>query len=428
MKKTISLVAIALIAVSAAAQPMTYEKYISLVAEKNALYLAEKYNIDKASASLQAAKVFNDPELSVSYGNNQDWNLQMGQSIEMGLSINPDLGGVRRARIDVAASEKDITEASVAAFLGNLKLDAAEAWAEAWRLRESCRLLAKGAEDMARIARSDSLRLSLGDIGRADALQSRLEAQTMAGELMTLKAEYRNALNVVSMFCGGEAVSSIEGDLPVPGALPDEGKVCSLAEENRAELKAAILSRTLSEKNLRLVRASRAFEMGINLGYSYNTEVRNEIAPAPRFNGLSVGVSIPLKFSSLNRGEINAARAEVQQNERYCEAARLQVRTEAAGAYNALMAAVAVRDQYSESILSDAQSIFEGREEGYLRGESSLLELLSAQQTYLEVMQAYIDACSNCFVCMAHLEQATGCTDLNKAYIDYQAVTDTRSN
>ncbi|MDO5321282.1 MAG: TolC family protein [Bacteroidia bacterium] len=410
MKKTISSAALVLAAFLAAAQPMTYERYGKLVAEKNALYLAEKYNIDKATASLQAARVFNDPELSVSYGNNQDWDLQMGQSVEVGLSINPDFAGVRKARIAVAGNEKDITEASVSAYLSNLKLEAAEAWAEAWRLREICSLVEESAADMMQIAKSDSLRLSLGDIGSADALQSRLEARTLNGTLLTQQADYRNALAVLSLFCGGEPVDAIENDLPYRITLPSESEICSLAESNRADLKAALLSKTLSENNLKLVQASRSFEMGIDLGYSYNTEVRNEIAPAPRFNGLTVGISIPLKFSSFNKGELNAARAEIRQSEKYLEAARLQVRSEAAQAYNSLLAAISVRDQYTGSILADAKSILRGRREGYLRGESSLVELLSAQQTYLDVMQAYIEACCSCFVCKARLEQASGCS------------------
>ena len=410
MKKTISILVLAFAAVSAMAQTMTYDRFYNLVAEKNVLYIAEQYNIDKATASMQAARVFNDPELSVSYGNNQDWSLQMGQSVEVEMSIDPDLAGVRRARIAVAQSEKDITEASVAAYLANLRLDAAQVWAEAWRLRESCAFLEESVKGMIQIARSDSLRLSLGDIGRADALQSRLETQTMKGELLAMQAEYRNALDAVSLFCGGEPVASIEGELPALGILPSESDVVAMAESNRSDLKAAVLSKTLSENNLRLVRASRAFEMGINLGYSYNTEVRNEIAPAPRFNGLTVGVSIPLKFSSFNKGEVNAARAEVRQNAYYLEAARQKVRSEAIQAYNSLVAANAVKSQYDESILEDARKILEGRREGYMKGESSLVELLSAQQTYLDVMQAYVDACCNSFVCKAQLDQATGYT------------------
>ena len=389
---------------------MTYDRYYNLVAEKNVLYIAEKYNIDIVAASVEAAKVFNDPELSVSYGNNQDWDLQMGQSVEMEMSINPDWAGVRRARIAVAQSEKDITEASVSAYLGNLRLDAARIWAEAWRLRESCAVLAESVNGMMQIAGSDSLRLIVGDISRSDALQSRLEARTMMGELLKMQAEYLNALDAVSLFCGGEPVSSLEGDLPGIGLIPAESEIIALAESNRADLKAAELSKTLSENNMKLIRASRAFEMGINLGYSYNTEVRNEIAPAPRFNGLTVGVSIPLKFSSLNKGEINAAQSEIRQSEYYLKAARQKVRSEVIQAYNSLMAANAVKSRYTESILEDARNIINGRKEGYLRGESSLVELLSAQQTYLGVMQSYIEACCNCFICKAQLEQASGCS------------------
>ena len=410
MKKTISIGLLALAAVSAMAQPMTYDRYNNLVAEKNVLYIAEKYNIDKATASMEAAKVFNDPELSVSYGNNQDWDLQMGQSVEAEMSINPDLAGVRRARIAVAKSEKDITEASVSAYLANLRLEAAEFWAEAWRLRENCAVLEESVNGMIQIARSDSLRFIVGDIGRSDALQSRLEAQTMKGELLKMQAEYLNAMDAVSLFCGGEPVSSLEGELPGAGLIPAESEIIAMAQSNRADLKAAEFSKKLSENNLKLVRASRAFEMDINLGYSYNTEVRNEIAPAPRFNGLMVGVSIPLKFSSLNKGEINAAQSEIRQSEYYLEAARQKVRSEVVQAYNSLMAAKAVKDQYHESILDDARNILDSRKAGYLKGESSLMELLSAQQTYLNVMQAYTEACCNSFVCKAQLEQASGCS------------------
>ena len=410
MKRIISTAVLALAAISAAAQPMTYDRYYNLVAEKNVLYIAEKYNIDKATASVEAAKVFNDPELSVSYGNNQDWGLQMGQSVEMEMSINPDLAGVRRARIAVAQSERDLTEASVSAYLANLRLEAAEVWAEAWRLRENYAVLEASVDGMEQIARSDSLRFIVGDIGRSDALQSRLEAQTMKGELLKMQAEYLNALDAVSLFCGGEPVSSLEGDLPGVGLLPAESEIIGLAESNRADLKAAELSRTLSENNLKLVRASRAFEMGINLGYSYNTEVRNEIAPAPRFNGLTVGVSIPLKFSRLNKGEVHAAQSEIRQSESFLEAARQKVRSEVIQAYNSLMAANAVKEQYSRSILEDAHSILESRKAGYMKGESSLMELLSAQQTYLDIMQAYTEACCSSFVCKAQLEQASGCT------------------
>lgn len=408
MKKIFSLL-LAMLPLFMQAQTLTYDQYMQAVVEKNVSYLAEKYNVDIAVANVQAAKVFNDPEFSIEYGNNQDWYMQMGQSLDLGVSYDLDLGGVRRARIRTARSEQEIAEASVAAYLSNLRLEAAQAWAEAWKLKQSCQMLEAAVKDMQQIAKSDSIRLSVGDIGSTDATQSKLEAQTLEGELIALQAEYRNALMALSFMCGGESVTEMnEEQLPKHLFPFKEEEICRLAEANRADLKAAELSQTLSENNLRLVKASRRMEMNLSLGYSYNTEVRNEIAPAPKFNGLSVGVAIPLKFSNFNRGERRAAASQVLQSQKYYESALMQVHMEAAQAYNAYQAANIVLQKYDDNMLQDARNIAESHKVGYQQGESSLIELLAAQQTYRDVMQAYIDACCNQFVCQKQLEFAVG--------------------
>lgn len=409
MKKISSILCLALMPMALMAEELTYDRFIRLVAEKNVGYLAEQYNIDIAAANRQAAKVWNDPELSVEYGNNQDRVMEMGQSVDVGLSYDLDIAGVRRARIRVAKSEEQLTEASVAAYLSNLRLEASEAWAEAWRLKRSVEVLEASVRDMQQIAQSDSIRLAVGDVGRTDATQSRLEAQTLEGELIALRAEYRNALTELSFLCGGEAAMEVDGsDLPLDLQAMSEEDVCLRAEANRADLKAAELSHTLSQNNLRLVKASRRMELGLSLGYSYNTEVRNEIAPAPKFHGVSVGVTIPLKFSSLNKGERRAAEHEVEQSRHYYEAARLEVRKEALQAYQTYLAAREVRQRYDGGMLEEARQVVDSRKVGYQKGETPLIELLTAQQTYRDVMQGYIDACAGRFVSLAQLQKAMG--------------------
>lgn len=409
MKKIVNIAIYLLVSILAQAQSVTFDDYSKSVASKNAGYLAEQYNIDIATAKLEAAKVFNDPQLSVSYGNNQDWSIRMGQSIEAELSYELDLAGVRRARISCADTETSITRAAVAAYLGNLKYEAAQAWAEAWMLRKACEVMTASVGDLMQIARIDSIRLKTGDVGKTDAIQSSIEARTLSGELISLQAEYVNALATLSLFCGGDSISDIiDDELPLKTVPYGLENVCDLAVKNRSDLRAAELSLTLSENNLKLVKASRSFEMGLNLGYSYNTEVRNEIAPAPMYHGLSVGLTIPLKFSSINKGELSAARSQILQSAKYLESARTQVRTEAIQAYNSLVAAETVAEQFSGSILKDAQEMAEGRKQGYLKGESSLLELLAAQQTYRDVMKNYIDAIGRRYICQVALERATG--------------------
>lgn len=105
------------------AQEIGYEDFMRQVAERNAGYLAEKYNVEIAVANAQAAKVFNDPELSFGYSNNQDWSMQMGQSYETEISYTMSLGNVRGARMKVSMTEQQIAEKAAADYLCNLKAE-----------------------------------------------------------------------------------------------------------------------------------------------------------------------------------------------------------------------------------------------------------------------------------------------------------------
>ena len=65
-----------------------YGEYIEAVAAGNIGYAAERMNTDISSAEISAAKVFSDFSLSASYYNNSDWNMAMGQGVELELSKN----------------------------------------------------------------------------------------------------------------------------------------------------------------------------------------------------------------------------------------------------------------------------------------------------------------------------------------------------
>lgn len=392
------------------AQEIGYEDFMRQVAERNAGYLAEKYNVEIAVANAQAAKVFNDPELSFGYSNNQDWSMQMGQSYETEISYTMSLGNVRGARMKVSMTEQQIAEKAAADYLCNLKAEAATAYAEAWCAAAKEKIMYDAYSNMLKIAAGDSLRLSAGEVNATDALQSAMEAKRMRNDWLSSVSEARNAFTKLSSYAGGIPVDGVQDMLP--GVTSTAGKSLSqlqeIALDNRCDLHIAMLSKQLSENNLKLVRASRSMEISLNAGYSYNTEVRNEIAPAPKFHGFSAGVSVPLKFSSANRGEVNAARAAVLQSEKALAAAELQIRTEVAMAYESYMTAENILDTYESSISEDAKTILENRIFGYKSGDSRLFELLEAQRAYDEVLISFMEAQRDVFISYAELCRATG--------------------
>lgn len=392
------------------AQEIGYEDFMRQVAERNAGYLAEKYNVEIAVANAQAAKVFNDPELSFGYSNNQDWSMQMGQSYETEISYTMSLGNVRGARMKVSMTEQQIAEKAAADYLCNLKAEAATAYAEAWCAAAKERIMYDAYSNMLKIAAGDSLRLSEGEVNATDALQSAMEAKRMKNDWLSSVSEARNAFTKLSSYAGGIPVDGVQDMLP--GVTSTAGKSLSqlqeIALDNRCDLHIAMLSKQLSENNLKLVRASRSMEISLNAGYSYNTEVRNEIAPAPKFHGFSAGVSVPLKFSSANRGEVNAARAAVLQSEKALAAAELQIQTEVSMAYESYMTAENILDTYESSISEDAKTILENRIFGYKSGDSRLFELLEAQRAYDEVLISFMEAQRDVFISYAELCRATG--------------------
>ena len=387
------------------AQEIGYEDFMRQVAERNAGYLAEKYNVEIAVANAQAAKVFNDPELSFGYSNNQDWSMQMGQSYETEISYTMSLGNVRGARMKVSMTEQQIAEKAVADYLCNLKAEAATAYAEAWCAAAKEKIMYDAYSNMLKIAAGDSLRLSEGEVNATDALQSAMEAKRMRNDWLSSVSEARNAFTKLSSYAGGIPVDGVQDMLP--GVTSTAGKSLSqlqeIALDNRCDLHIAMLSKQLSENNLRLVRASRSMEISLNAGYSYNTEVRNEIAPAPKFHGFSAGVSVPLKFSSANKGEVMAAKAAVLQSEKALEAAELQIRSEVSMAYESYQTAENILDTYKSSISEDAKTILENRVFGYKSGDSRLFELLEAQRAYDEVLISFMEAQRDVFISYAEL-------------------------
>lgn len=390
---------------------LTFAAYMDSVRACNISYLAEKYNVDIAEANVKAAKVFPDPELSVSYGNNQNWNLQMGYGVDAELSYTLELGRKRKARVMVAQSEREMAGALLEDYFRNLRADASIAYLAALRQKQLCRIQQSSYEQIKEVARADSLRFLSGAITEVDAQQSRLEASTMLNDVFSAEGDLKDALAQLQLYQGSkhlQPIDSIAGELSytkVEAELPD---LLIEALNTRADLQAAMKSRDVSHNNLRLAKANRFIDLGINLGGSYASEVKNEIAPAPEFKGFTVGFTVPLKFSNTNKGALRAAKLAAQQSEAQYEATELQISTEVTQAFNKYKTTCRQVEQYDTGMLREAESVYRKKAYSYSRGETSILELLNARRAYNDIQTSYTDALYNNAAALVELERASG--------------------
>ncbi|MBC8602964.1 TolC family protein [Parabacteroides acidifaciens] len=394
--------------------PLSYHQYMEKVAEGNLEYAAERLNVNVSEAEVTAAKVFNDPNLAVSYYNNENNNLQMGEGVEVELSKTFSFGK-RGAGIALARSESELTKALLADYFRNLRAEATVSYLEALKQYELYKVKENAYETIRQLAESDSVRYRLGKIMEIDATQSRLEAGILHNELLQADAELQNAFSNLNLLTGTLAHDTLFQPEAVLRISPREFVMADLlsnAVENRADLVAALKNKEVASRALKVARRDRNTDVDLSIAVSRNARVHNEEAPAPPFTGVTAGVAIPLKFSNFNKGTVRAARFREQQAETQYQQALLQVQTEVMQAYRSYQSFSKQVEHYENGMLSQAREVIDGKIYSYNRGEVSLLEVLDAQRTYDDVQAQYIETLFNHSTALVELEKSAGVWDV----------------
>ena len=409
MKKAFVISILILSIQGLSAQSLTYKQYIDSVMNNNQAYGAEKLNVPISEALYKASKVIPNPSLSASYDNNSDWGIQMGQSVELELS-QPITFGVISARKQVAKNEAKIASTNLEDYLLNLKAEATTSFIETLLARDLSHIAYQTYENMQHLATGDSLRFVKGDISEYDMLQTRIEVRIAHQEYLSTVASYNNALVALDLYSGNpnRATKAIEGKLANPDKDYTLAELTDIALKYRPDLKSAQQSVSLAESQARLVKRERLPEVELSLGMSINSEVRNEIAPAPKYVGYTAGLSIPLPFSNTNKGNIRASQLSIQQSQLQAEALENQMISEIMQALNNYNMAQRNARTYTEELIHDAEKILKGRLYAYQRGETSLIEVLAAQETYNQVRKNYAEALSQCMNAWVELQKVTG--------------------
>lgn len=409
MKKVITIVILIAAVSMTNAQVLQYHAYLDSVKNHNVSMQAQQLNVPIGESEVRAARVVDDPTLSIEYGNNSDWSMLMGQSAsaELSKSIAPSK---RMSRVSVARNSLELAQAERDDYWRNLKADATIDFYDALLAKEFLNIGTQAYSNIESLAKSDSVRFAKGEISELDMLQSRLEQRRAQQELNRRRTDYMNALVLLDERCGSAMVGTrdVNGVLSASEILYDLTSLIEKAVNNRADMRVADCAVRLTTAEERLAIRERRSDVELSIAASYNTRVRNEEAPAPEFMGYTVGLSIPLPMSSVNRGVRNAGKLRVRQAGIERDAVRVKVQGEVVRAYNTYQAALARAKAYADSMMSNAQQVLDGKLYAYQRGDTSLLEVLVAQETFNEIQEEYVTSLHDCMVAMAELERSVG--------------------
>jgi cobalt-zinc-cadmium efflux system outer membrane protein len=301
-------------------------------------------------------------------------------------------------------------------YFRNLRADATLFYLTALKNESLLDVMLNSYQTMHRLATSDSIRYKLGSITEIDAQQSNVEAGFMLNNVFQSEVVWK-----MSMIDLGSLISKTTLDTLIypTGDFTKFDRDFTLsqliveAQNNRADLLAALQNRDVSDKMVKLARANRILDLDLYSGVTYASYDYNIVAPTPSFTQVNAGLSIPLKFSNKYAGDLKMAHYTGMQADAAYRQIEIQIQNEVAQAYYNYMAVDKQVQQFNNGLLEGAQKVLEGKIYSYKRGETTLLEVLNAQRTYNDVHQAYHETLYNYAAALVELERAAGIWDIN---------------
>lgn len=397
------------------AKDISYAEFMQRLGKYNLDYNAQLLDLNQALAEEESAKVFEDPVLSFEATDNGQRRMQMGYEFETGLEWTLELGGKRKARMNAARNQTELTRILLADYFHQLRADASIQFLEVIKEKKLLEVKKSSYESIQKLAYSDSIRFQLGDIMEIDARQSKLEAVSVFNEVVQQEADWESALMEVNQLIGiynTDSLTSPHSTYSVLERNYEINKLDELAQEHRKDLKIALQDRNLSKSLVQLVRAERSLDLDLSLGIGNTTVVTNIVAPTPSMASVTAGIAVPLKLSNRNKGELKAAQYALEQSELNYKSTQMNLRTEVKKAllqYNASKKQV---EQFDADVLKSAQRILDGKTYSYQRGETSLLEVLEAQRTFNETQENYYESLYRYGVSLIELQRVVGIWDI----------------
>ncbi len=377
------------------AETLTLNQAVSEAIEKNAGLLAERANIAIADARILTARLRPNPVLSAG-GNHLDFlgtgfdDINGGGPTEVTLrsEFTVERGGKRPARIAAAEAARSVVELQFLNAARTLALEVQNAFVDVLLAKSALALARENLEFANTTVNVNEVRLKAGEIAELELARSRLAVLQSENSVRRAELQVRTSLTRLETVMGRAKRSpgfDVAGELRRDAAIPDQDEIQRLAAELRPDLRG--LRRETERAGAEWKSQIAQAKPDLTFGAEYIRQQVNAKA-----NSLSFEIGIPIPVFNRNQGEIARAAAEQRQAELRLRALEASIAGEIESAWRQLVTARDLLHSIENRMLRQAREVRDITEFSYRRREATLLELLDAQRTFNETMQAYNEA------------------------------------
>ncbi|SFN00520.1 outer membrane protein, cobalt-zinc-cadmium efflux system [Chitinophaga sp. YR627] len=358
--------------------------------DKNLQLLAEKYNVSIAQAEIIQAKLYNNPNLTLSgnlYNPDRkkffDVSNQYGQ-YEVGIQQLISLAGKRNKQVQLARTNASMAENAFFDLLRTLRFTLRSNFYQAYYLQNSMKAYEEQISSLARMdATYKDLQqkglVTLKDAVRLRSLLYSLRADrtSMQNQLNDLQSEIQLLLqNNHAWFVLDMPEDAITG-IPEIRQTSLQSLVDS-AYANRQDLQLAQNNLRYNQQNYNLQKAMAVPDLTLGA----NFDKRGSFVDNATF--LNVGIDLP--FFNRNQGNIKAARYSMDQTKLLVQQQTQAVENEVQTAYAKAINTDKMLETVDPAFRSQFEQLLQAITDNFLKKNISLLELTDFYDSYKENM------------------------------------------
>lgn len=399
----------------------TADEAVRLALENNGEFAAARKEIEAARALVKQARLRPNP--SVEFSRQEQIGGKDNDTMIAG-SLPLELGGRRKARINVAIAELTVREKEVAnrerLLAAEVRAKFGEALAQTLKLKlvEDLLETAVGGYRLvqARVTEGKTAPLeenmTLVEVNRLRSLH-----ETEAGKTEIAFLELRNLLGMKP-----EEPLRLRGDFKdLLTPLPPVFEATQQALRERPDLLGVRAMETLATAQIEQARAAGKLDASASLGYGRNnfsfpvSGITDTGALRPVqdvFHSFKFGITLEIPVRNRNQGAIEAAVANLDAATKRSEFAELTIRREVAAAFTRYKSAARAMEIFRVGVRDQANANLGVVRQTYELGARNLIDYLVEQRRFIELENEFIDAQLAVYGARVEILRATNAPEL----------------
>lgn len=348
----------------------------------------------------QSSATFGQPDRSVS------GNAQLSVPIYQGGAVRNSVKAAK-LRVDAGQANLRATEASIFSQVVGAYMDVIRDQAIVQLSRNNVDVLRTNLE-----ASRD--RFEIGDLTRTDVAQSEARLALAEGELRGSEAQLIASREAYVRLVGSPPVD-LQAPPPLPNLPATVDEAVNVALDSNPDIASAALNIEAARADIGTARAARLPKIAATVSGNYSNYLNSAESvqpnvPVDQDNSSAVaGVSLtlPLFTAGRNSAQVRQAQSRTSQSlEQYIEVER-SVIAQTRGAYAAWQANARIIAASQQAVSANALSLEGVRAENSV-GNRTILEILNAEQEYLNAQVQLVSAQRNAYVAAFSLLAAMG--------------------